>query len=131
MNTGINNVALGSFACPFPTTGSNNIVMGFNAGCVLRTGSNNIEIGHVGGTASESNTIRIGTPGTQNAMLLNEFLKEHKKVKELEATVSKLQVQGEEIAELKAALKEHAAQLHKVSARLEANTIATRLVDNP
>ena len=29
-----------------------------------------------------------------NAMLLNEFLKEHKKVAELEATVSKLQAQG-------------------------------------
>jgi Chaperone of endosialidase len=66
-----------------------------------------------------------------NAMLLNEFLKEHKKVEQLEATVSKLQAQGEEIAELKAVLKQQAAQLQKVSARLEANTPATRLVDNP
>jgi hypothetical protein len=66
-----------------------------------------------------------------NAMLLNEFLKEHKKVEQFEATVSKLQAQGEEIAELKAVLKQQAAQLQKVSARLEANTPATRLVDNP
>ena len=77
-----------------------------------------------------------------NAMLLNEFLKEHKKVEaqsaqleaaesELHATKSQLQVQGKEITELKAALKEQAAQLQKVSARLEANTSATRLVDNP
>jgi hypothetical protein len=65
-----------------------------------------------------------------NAMLLNEFLKEHKKVAELEATVSKLQAQGKEIAELKAALKQQAAQLQKVSAWLEANMPATRLVDN-
>jgi hypothetical protein len=65
-----------------------------------------------------------------NAMLLNEFLKEHKKVAELEATVSKLQAQGKEIAELKAALKQQAAQLQKVGAWLEANTPATRLVDN-
>ena len=66
-----------------------------------------------------------------NAMLLNEFLKEHKKVEELETIVSRLQAQGEEIAELKAALKKQAAQLQKVTARVEVNTPATRLVDNP
>ena len=65
-----------------------------------------------------------------NAMLLNEFLKEHNKVEELEATVSKLQAQGEEIAELKAALKEQAAQLQKVSARLEAKAPVPRVVVN-
>ena len=65
-----------------------------------------------------------------NAMLLNEFLKEHKKVAELEVTVSKLQAQGKEIAELKAALKQQTANLQKVSAWLEANMPATRVVDN-
>jgi hypothetical protein len=65
-----------------------------------------------------------------NAMLLNEFLKEHKKVALLEATVSKLQAERKEIAQLKAALKQQAAQLQKVSAWLEANMPATRLVDN-
>lgn len=49
------------------TTGSNNIVLGYSSGLTLTTGSNNIEIGHVGGSASESNTIRIGTAGTQTA----------------------------------------------------------------
>jgi hypothetical protein len=46
-----------------------------------------------------------------NAMLLNEFLKEHKKVEEQE---SRLTDQTKEIAELKAALK-------NMSARLDAN----------
>src|SRR5713101_649807 len=48
-----------------------------------------------------------------NAMLLNEFLKEHKKVQELEATVVKLQ-----------------STIEKVSARLEARDSKGRLVDN-
>jgi hypothetical protein len=43
-----------------------------------------------------------------NAMLLNEFLKEHRKVAELQATV----------AELKSAICEQAAQITKVSAQL-------------
>jgi hypothetical protein len=45
------------------------------------------------------------------AMMLNEFLKEHKKVQELEATV----------ATLAATLKEQAAQIQKVSAQLAAS----------
>jgi hypothetical protein len=44
-----------------------------------------------------------------NAMLLNEFLKEHKKVEQLEGT----------IASLAATVKEQAAQIQKVSAQLE------------
>jgi hypothetical protein len=44
-----------------------------------------------------------------NAMLLNEFLKEHRKVEE----------QGAEIAELRAALARQAGVLQKVSERLE------------
>ena len=55
-----------------------------------------------------------------NAMLLNEFLKEHRKVEE----------QGKEIAQLKAALREQAAQIQKVNARLETKAPATRLVEN-
>jgi hypothetical protein len=45
-----------------------------------------------------------------NAMLLNEFLKEHKKTEKLEATV----------ASLIATVKEQAAQIQKVSAQLAA-----------
>jgi septal ring factor EnvC (AmiA/AmiB activator) len=58
-----------------------------------------------------------------NAMLLNEFLKEHRKVEELtkdfQATV----------AQLTARLDDQAAQIQKLSAQLEANKRAPQLVD--
>jgi hypothetical protein len=60
-------------------------------------------------------------------MLLNEFLKEHRKVQDLEATVAQ-QAKGLEV--LTAQLKEQAAQIQKVSAQLEANKPATRVVVN-
>jgi hypothetical protein len=62
--TGINNTALGTNALIANTTGANNIAIGYNAGNLLTSGSNNITIGHSGLTG-ESNTIRIGTTGTQ------------------------------------------------------------------
>ena len=62
-----------------------------------------------------------------NNMLLNEFLKEHKKVEELQATVAKQQ-KGMEV--LTAQLKEQAAQIQKVSAQLEVNKTAPRTVAN-
>jgi hypothetical protein len=62
-----------------------------------------------------------------NAMLLNEFLKEHKKVENLEATVAQQQ-KGMEV--LTAQLKEQAAQIQKVSAQLEVNKPAARRVAN-
>jgi hypothetical protein len=55
-----------------------------------------------------------------NAMLLNEFLKEHRKVQELEATVAKLE----------SAFKEQAAQIQKVSDQLEAGRATQQLVAN-
>jgi len=55
-----------------------------------------------------------------NAMLLNEFLKEHKKTEKLEATV----------ASLIAIVKEQAAQIQKVSAQLEASKPASQVVNN-
>ncbi|HJU10315.1 MAG TPA: hypothetical protein VJ728_05540 [Candidatus Binataceae bacterium] len=65
-------------------------------------------------------------------MLLNEFLKEHKKVEsqaaELQLTKPQVARQSKEIAELKAALKEQAAQIRKVSARLESTRPVTQLV---
>ena len=51
-----------------------------------------------------------------NAMLLNEFLKEHCKVEELQAAASQ---QANEIKELKASLREQAEQIQKVSVQLE------------
>jgi uncharacterized coiled-coil protein SlyX len=60
-------------------------------------------------------------------MVLNEFIKEHKKVQELEATVAK-QAKGMEL--LAAQLKEQAAQIQKVSAQLEVSKPATRTIAN-
>jgi len=62
-----------------------------------------------------------------NAMLLNEFLKEHKKVQGLETTVAQQQ-KGMEI--LTAQLKEQAAQIQKVSAQLEVKKSAPQVVAN-
>ena len=57
-----------------------------------------------------------------NAMLLNEFLKEHSTVRELRSTVAKQEAraaqQSDEIKLLTATLKEQAWQIQKVSAQL-------------
>jgi hypothetical protein len=51
-----------------------------------------------------------------NAMLLNEFLKEHRKVQEQEATITQLQKGMETVI---ARLTEQASQIQKVSDQLE------------
>ena len=67
-----------------------------------------------------------------NAMLLNEFLKEHKKVEEQEATITQLRKDfGATIAQLTARLDEQASQIQKVSAQLEASGPAPQVVNNP
>jgi hypothetical protein len=74
-----------------------------------------------------------------NAMLLNEFLKEHKaflgeqrKVQEQEATIAQLkQNLRATVAQLTTRLDEQAAQIQKVSARLEASKTAPQVVNNP
>jgi hypothetical protein len=63
-----------------------------------------------------------------NAMLLNEFLKEHKKVQDLEVTVAQQQ-KGMEV--LTAQLKEQAAQIQKVSAQLEVSKPAPQIACLP
>ena len=60
-----------------------------------------------------------------NAMLLNEFLKGHRKAQQQEATIAELK-KGIEV--LTAQLKEQAAQIQKVSAQLELNNSAARTV---
>jgi DNA-directed RNA polymerase specialized sigma54-like protein len=62
-----------------------------------------------------------------NAMLLNEFLKEHRKNQEQEATIAQ---QQKEIETLKAGLKEQASQIQKVSAQLELSKPASKTVLN-
>jgi Chaperone of endosialidase len=59
-----------------------------------------------------------------NAMLLNEFLKEHKNVQELKATLAQQQKQ---IAALIAHIKEQDAKIQKVSDRLEMNNAAPQI----
>ena len=56
-----------------------------------------------------------------NAMLLNEFLKEHRKVESLEADAARQQKQIEALT----------AGLQKVSAQLEASNPAPQVVNNP
>ena len=69
-----------------------------------------------------------------NVMLLNEFLKEHKKVEAQQATITELkstvaqQQKGMDV--LTAQLKEQAAQIQKVSAQLEVNKPAAQIVRN-
>ena len=233
--TGFDNTAIGFDALLGNISGSNNIAVGFFAGGSLTTGNNNVDIG-AAGFAGESNTIRIGRPGTQtktfiagisgatvtgtavvvngsgqlgvapssqrfkqniqpmgdasdtllklrpvtfeykpevdpkgvsqfglvaeqvekvnpdlvardeqgkpytvryeavNAMLLNEFLKEHKKVEEQQATIAELKStvaqQQKGMEALTAQLKEQAAQIQKVSAQLELSKPAPQTVLN-
>jgi uncharacterized coiled-coil protein SlyX len=67
-----------------------------------------------------------------NVMLLNEFLKEHKKVEAQQATIAELkstvaqQQKGMEV--LTAQLKEQGAQIQKVSAQLEVGKPAAKVV---
>jgi hypothetical protein len=76
-----------------------------------------------------------------NAMLLNEFLKEHREVQEQKATIAQLKSsaakqeaiaaqQQTEIKALTASLKEQASQIQKVSAQLEVTKTASQMVAN-
>ena len=56
-----------------------------------------------------------------NAMLLNEFLKEHRKVEELEKGMAVLTAQ----------LKKQSAQIQKVGAQTEASKPAAQVGNNP
>src|SRR5436190_2077165 len=62
-----------------------------------------------------------------NAMLLNEFLKQHRNMQELEATVAQ---QQKDIKALNASLREQASQIQKVSDQLELSKSAPRMVSN-
>jgi len=99
--------------------------------------------------AGQVNTVRYEAV---NAMLLNEFLKEHRKVQEQEATInqvkstvvkqestiaqqqkdfqSTLAQQQKEIKALTASLKEQASQIQKVSDQLEVSKAAPQMLVN-
>jgi len=60
-----------------------------------------------------------------NAMLLNEFLKEHRKVEQQDRKIEGLEAT---VAQLQAALKVQAAQIQKVSDQLRTQPLAPRVV---
>jgi type I site-specific restriction endonuclease len=62
-----------------------------------------------------------------NSMLLNEFLKEHKRLEEQQASITQFK---NEMQTMLAQLKEQAAQIQKVTAQLEVNKPAPRTVAN-
>ena len=62
--TGQNNIFSGQGAGYHNTTGSSNVFYGSSAGYNNVNGSSDIYVGNQGPTSSESNTIRIGTPGS-------------------------------------------------------------------
>ena len=62
-----------------------------------------------------------------NAMVLNEFLKEHRKGQQQDRKIGELEAT---VAQLQSALKEQAAQIQKVSERLESIPSTLRLVEN-
>jgi hypothetical protein len=70
-----------------------------------------------------------------NAMLLNEFLKEHRTVQELKSSVAKQEAntakQEAIIAHQQNQIEALTAGLQKVSAQLEASKLAPRVVNNP
>jgi trimeric autotransporter adhesin len=73
-----------------------------------------------------------------NAMLLNEFLKEHRKVEKLASTIAQQQKdfhaisanQEKEIKALTASLKEQGAEIQKVSAELKLRKSAPQIAKN-
>ena len=66
-----------------------------------------------------------------NAMLLNEFLKEHRKVEEQDATIAQLKQDFRAtVAELTARLKEEDSKIEKVSDQLELSKPAPQMVGN-
>jgi len=76
-----------------------------------------------------------------NAMMLNEFLKEHKKVEQQQGTIGQLKFEAGKqeatIGELKKAIsvltvqmEEHATEIQKVSARVQMNERGPRTVAN-
>jgi hypothetical protein len=62
-----------------------------------------------------------------NAMLLNEFLKEHRKNEAQQATIEK---QEKRIDTLELALKKQIIQIEKIAAELRSSQANTKLADN-
>jgi hypothetical protein len=67
-----------------------------------------------------------------NAMLLNEFLKEHRRVQEMQATIARQQKDFQAIAAYQQKqIEALASNLENVSAHVEMSNPATKVVLNP
>ena len=62
-----------------------------------------------------------------NVMLLNEFLKEHGKVEQLERTAAQ---QAKEIQDLRAALKDQTAQIEKITGQFQTSRPNPQVIVN-
>lgn len=81
--------------------------------------------GKLGTTPVDANGNKVPVPTPQ--AMLNELLKEHKKVEEQQASISQLK---SEMQSMVAQLKEQAAQIQKVSDQLEISKPAAKVVVN-
>jgi hypothetical protein len=157
-SSGTFNTAIGAGALFNNAAGNSNTALGFGAGADL-TGDNNIDIGvEVRGLAGESNTIRIGDNLPQDeqsncyiggifdgaidadsffvAVDVNNKLGDHLalgpkvRVKDVVESLTKVEELEATVAALTTQLKEQAAKIQKVSAQVEMNKPATRVVLN-
>jgi len=81
------------------------------------------DTGKLGTILVDANGNKVAVPSPQ--VMLNEMLKEHKKVEEQQASISQLK---SEMQTTVAQLKEQAAQIQKVSAQVEVNKPAPQVV---
>ena len=80
------------------------------------------------GSDGKANSVRYDAV---NAMLLNEFIKEHKKVQELEATVGQQQKSFEsKLAEQQQQIEALSAGLQKVSAQIQMSKVGAKVAHN-
>jgi len=139
-SVGNNNTALGSGAGGGITTGSNIISIGFGVSGIS-TGAGQVDdscyIGNIHGAGVEpmiSSVVfvdadgKLGTDSFANGqggnVSLPELLKDHRKVEEQAASIAALK---STVGVLTAQLKEQAAQIQNVSARLEAKNPAPQM----
>jgi hypothetical protein len=132
--TGTQNTATGAVALFNNTTGGANTAIGVEALLSNTTGEGNTANGEeVARVSPDLVTLdRDGKPETVryeavNAMLLNEFLREHRMVKDQAKTIAELK---NEIANLAAIVKDQTTQLQKATAKLESTEAAVRIVAN-
>jgi hypothetical protein len=144
LTTGTYNTAVGSLSLRRDTTGSYNTTIGAGGLFNNATENDNTATGFI---ALLNNTLaedvaevnpdlvvhdKEGKPYSVrydqvNAMLLNEFLKEHGKIEEQGEAIAQLK---KEVASLAATVKEQSAQIQNVSARVELRGPAGAVVSN-